>query len=118
MRRRDFIAGLGIAAAWPSTGRAQLTITKPYQIGVLTRKTDASVSSQIDAFRQRLHELGWVEGRNVGIVYRDADGVIDRLRVLADELVTLNVDLIVTVDTPPTQAASDGRNSHRYRRLS
>jgi putative tryptophan/tyrosine transport system substrate-binding protein len=103
MRRREFIAGVGIATVWPSAARAQQP--KTYRIGFLTRKTDASVSAQIDAFRQRLHDLGWVEGRTVSIVYRDADGQPDRLRALADELVALNADAIVTVDTPPTQAA-------------
>jgi putative ABC transport system substrate-binding protein len=73
--------------------------------GFLTRKTDASVSAQIDAFRQRLHDLGWVEGKSISIIYRDADGQLDRLRTLADELVALDVDVIVTVDTPPSQAA-------------
>jgi putative tryptophan/tyrosine transport system substrate-binding protein len=105
MRRREFIAGLGIATVWPSAGPAQQTTPKTFRIGFLTRKTDASVSAQIDAFRQRLHDLGWVEGKSISIVYRDADGQLDRLRPLADELVALNVDLIVTVDTPPTQAA-------------
>src|SRR5262249_17475157 len=73
--------------------------------GLLTRKTDASVSTQIDAFREGLRDLGWVEGRSISIEHRDAEGQFDRLRVLAAELVDLNVDVIVTVDTPPTQAA-------------
>src|SRR5207249_2870482 len=81
------------------------TTPKTYRIGFLTRKTDASVTAQIDAFRQRLHDLGWAEGKSISIVYRDADGQLERLRALADELVALNVDVIVTVDTPPTQAA-------------
>ena len=49
--------------------------------------------------------MGWVEGRNISIEHRDAEGQFDRLRVLAAELVGLNMDVIVTVDTPPTQAA-------------
>src|SRR5215469_15224012 len=111
MRRREFIAGLGIATVWPTAGRAQQTVAKTYQIGFLTRNTDASVSSQMDAFRQRLHDLAWVEGKSVSIVHRDADGQIDRLRALADELVALNVDVIVTVDTPPTQAAKQATST-------
>lgn len=111
MRRREFIAGLGIATVWPSAGPAQQTTPKTFRIGFLTRKTDASVSAQIDAFRQRLHDLGWVEGKSISIVYRDADGQLDRLRPLADELVALNVDLIVTVDTPPTQAAKQATST-------
>jgi hypothetical protein len=64
MKRRDFIAGLlgGAAAAWPLMGRAQHSDRKTPRIGLLTRKTDASVSAQIDAFRQGLRDLGWVEG--------------------------------------------------------
>jgi putative ABC transport system substrate-binding protein len=75
------------------------------QIGLLTRKTDATVTTQINAFREGLQELGWTEGKNVTIQHRDAGGRVDRLGPLAAELVALNVDVIVTVDTPPTQAA-------------
>jgi putative ABC transport system substrate-binding protein len=71
----------------------------------LTRYSDASVSAQIDAFRQGLQDLGWLEGKSINIEYRNADGQVDRLPALAAELVALNVDVIVTVDTPPTQAA-------------
>ena len=75
------------------------------RVGFLTRKIDASVSSQIGAFRQGLRDLGWVEGKSISIEYRDAGGQLERLHALAAELVELNVDVIVTVDTPPTQAA-------------
>jgi len=111
MRRREFIAGLFIATALPLAVRAQQTISKMRRIGFLTRKTDASVSAQIDAFRQRLRDLGWVEGKSISIEYRDADGQLDRLRALANELVALNVDVIVTVDTPPTQAAKQATST-------
>jgi len=105
MCRRAFMALLGGAAAWPLAARAQRQSAKIFRIGLLTRKTDASVSSQIDAFRESLRDLGWVEGRSISIEHRDAEGQFDRLHVLAAELVGLNVDVIVTVDTPPTQAA-------------
>jgi putative ABC transport system substrate-binding protein len=107
MKRRDFIAGClgGAAAAWPLAGQAQHSTSKAPRIGFLTRKTDASVSAQIDAFRQGLSDLGWIEGKSISIEYRDAGGQLDRLLPLAAELVALNVDVIVTVDTPPTQAA-------------
>src|SRR5215472_8085107 len=111
MRRREFIAGLFIAAALPLAVRAQQTISKMRRIGLLTRKTDASVSAQIDAFRQGLRDLGWVEGKSISIEYRDAGGQLDRLRPLAAELVALNVDAIVTVDTPPTQAAKQATSA-------
>jgi putative ABC transport system substrate-binding protein len=110
MRRREFIAGLGFATVWLPTARAQQATSK-YRIGFLTRKTDASVSAQIDAFRERLHDLGWIEGKSVSIIYRDADGQLGRLRALADELIALNVDVIVTVDTPPTQAAKEATST-------
>ena len=105
MRRREFIYVLGGVAAWPLASYAQQRTGNIARIGFLTRKTDASVASQIDAFQQGLHDLGWVEGKNIGIEYRDVGGQVDRLGPLAAELVALNVDVIVTVDTPPTQAA-------------
>ena len=111
MRRREFISILGGVATWPLAAYAQQRSGNVTRIGFLTRKTDASVSSQIDAFRQGLHDLGWVEGKNIGIEYRDAGGQVDRLRPLAAELVALNVDVIVTVDTPPTQAAQQATST-------
>jgi putative ABC transport system substrate-binding protein len=106
IRRREFIVTLGgVATGWPLAARAQRQSIKIFRIGLLTRKTDASVSSQIDAFRESLRDLGWVEGRSISIEHRDAEGQFDRLHMLATELVGLNVDVIVTVDTPPTQAA-------------
>lgn len=113
MKRRDFITGLlgGAAAAWPLAGQAQHSDSKAPRIGFLTRKTDASVSAQIDAFRQGLRDLGWIEGKSISIEYRDAGGQLDRLFPLAAELVALNVDVIVTVDTPPTQAAKQATDT-------
>jgi len=106
MRRRDFIEGIvGAVTAWPLAGRAQQRSGKIHRIGLLTRKTDASVANQINALRHGLRDLGWVEGTSISIEYRDADGQLDHLRALAAELVALNVDVIVTVDTPPTLAA-------------
>ena len=104
MTRREFITLLGGVAAWPLAARAQQA-GRTRRIGLLTRKTDASVAAQIDAFRDGLRDLGWVEGKSVSIEFRDAGGQLERLRPLAAELVALNVDVIVTVDTPPTQAA-------------
>jgi putative ABC transport system substrate-binding protein len=111
MRRRAFITLLGGAAAWPMVARAQRQSGKTPRIGFLTRKTDASVSTQIDAFRRGLGDLGWVEGKSISIEYRDAEGQADRLRALAAELVGLGVDVIVTVDTPPTQAAQQATST-------
>ncbi len=113
MRRREFILAVGGAAAWPlafSDARGQ-ELRKAHRIGLLTRKIDPSVSTQIDAFRQGLRDLGWVEGKSISIEYRDAEGQAERLRGLAAELVGLNVDVIVTVDTPPTQAAKQATST-------
>jgi len=112
MRRRDFIEGIvGAVTAWPLAGRAQQRSGKIHRIGLLTRKTDASVANQINALRHGLRDLGWVEGTSISIEYRDADGQLDHLRVLAAELVALNVDVIVTVDTPPTLAAKQATST-------
>ena len=112
MRRRDFIEGIvGAVTAWPLAGRAQQRSGKIHRIGLLTRKTDASVANQINALRHGLRDLGWVEGTSISIEYRDADGQLDHLRALAAELVALNMDVIVTVDTPPTQAAKQATST-------
>ena len=112
MQRREVITLLGSAAvAWPLGVRAQQPSPKARRIGFLTRYSDASVSAQIDAFRQGLQDLGWLEGKSINIEYRNADGQVDRLPALAAELAALNVDVIVTVDTPPTQAAKQATST-------
>ena len=67
MRRREFIGLLGGAAALPFAAYGQQRPGPVAQIGFLTRKTDASVASQINAFRQGLQDLGWTEGKNITI---------------------------------------------------
>jgi putative ABC transport system substrate-binding protein len=111
MRRRDFLGLAGGAVVARPIGALAQPSGKVARIGFLTRKTDASVSTQIEAFRQGLRDLGWVEGKSITIEYRDAEGQADRLRALAAELVALNVDVIVTVDTPPTQAAKQATST-------
>ena len=112
MRRREFISLLGGAAvSWRGAAWGQQQSSKIARIGILTRKTDASVSAQIAAFRQGLVDLGWVEGRNISIEHRDAEGQAERLLPLAVELVGLKVNVIVTVDTPPTQAAKQATST-------
>jgi putative tryptophan/tyrosine transport system substrate-binding protein len=104
MKRRKFITLLGGTAAWPLTVRAQQTI-KRATIGLLGSGTATAQSKWTAALVQRLRELGWIEGENVAIEYRWAEGRTDRLPALADELVRLKVDVIVTHNTPPTLAA-------------
>lgn len=96
MRRRDFIArGGGAAAAWPLAAHAQLA--KLPTIGVLGVSTRANWTAWIAAFVERLGELGLSEGRTVAIEYRWADGRNERFGEIAAEFVRLKVDVIVTV---------------------
>jgi putative ABC transport system substrate-binding protein len=105
MRRRDFIAGVaGLGAAWPLAVRAQQP-AKLLTIGFLGSSTAAAQSQWTAAFVQRLHELGWTEGRNIAIEYRWAEGRSERFAEIAAELVRLKVDVIVTHNTPPVLAA-------------
>jgi putative ABC transport system substrate-binding protein len=97
VRRRDFITLLGGAAAWPAAARAQQASKLP-TIGFLGASTPFGAWSQwTAAFVQRLRELGWVEGRNVAIEYRWAEGRRERFAEIAAEFVRLKVDVIVTV---------------------
>jgi putative ABC transport system substrate-binding protein len=104
-KRRDFLGLLGGgAAAWPLAARAQQPAKLP-TIGFLGPNTSSLDSRRVGAFVQRLRELGWVEGRNVAIEYRWAEGRTERLAEFAAEFVRLKVDVIVTSGTPPVVAA-------------
>ena len=83
-----FVFGAAVAEAQQAT--------KIPRIGFLSSLSPATVSARMDAFRQGLRELGYVEGKNMVIEYRWAEGTIDRLPDLAAELVRLKVDVIVT----------------------
>ena len=80
-------------------------------IGFLTASSPSSISARIEAFRQGLRELGYVEGKNIAIEYRYAEGKQDRLSEFVAELVRLKVDVIVTGGPPPTRAAKEATNS-------
>jgi putative tryptophan/tyrosine transport system substrate-binding protein len=102
MRRREFISLLGGAAAgWPLAARAQQA--KMPHIGVLL----ASGPEPMGPFREALRDLGYVEGKNVQIEIRSAQGQATRLPELAAELVRSNVDVIVAVQTPAAHAAKN-----------
>jgi ABC-type uncharacterized transport system substrate-binding protein len=104
MRRREFITLLGGAAlAWPLSARAQQS-GKLLTIGFMGA-TPSMESQRVAAFVQRLRELGWVDGRNLAIEYRWAEGRPERVSEIAAEFVRNKVDVIVTVATPPTLAA-------------
>ena len=90
--------------AGPLTGHAQQPRKVP-RIGFLGATTEAGHRSRVEAFRQGLRALGYVEGENLVIEFRWAEGQYDRLPALAAELVGLKVDLLVTYGTPGTQAA-------------
>jgi putative tryptophan/tyrosine transport system substrate-binding protein len=94
MRRRDFIALLGGAAAWPLAARAQQPRKLP-TVGVLGSNA-AIWRPWMDAFVQRLRELGWIEGRTILIEYRWADARPERVAEIAAEFVDLKVDVILT----------------------
>jgi putative ABC transport system substrate-binding protein len=94
---------LALLAA-PLTGHAQQPRKVP-RIGFLGATTEAGHRSRVEAFRQGLRALGYVEGENLVIEFRWAEGQYDRLPALAAELVGLKVDLLVTYGTPGTQAA-------------
>jgi putative ABC transport system substrate-binding protein len=105
VKRREFITLLGGAvAAWPVAARAQEPRKLP-TLGVLGPTTPSLDSRRVGAFVQRLGELGWIEGRNVAIEYRWAEGLTERLAEFATEFVRLQVDVIVTSATPPSIAA-------------
>src|SRR5262245_31954118 len=102
--RRRFIALIGgVAAAWPLGARAQQA-GKPATIGFLGANPSIE-GSRVAALVQRLRELGWIEGRNLAIEYRWAEGRNEHYAENAAELVRLKVDVIVTSATPPTVAA-------------
>jgi putative ABC transport system substrate-binding protein len=107
MRRRKFLSLLGGAAVgWPLVARAQ-QMGKLYRIGILETIPMAQNAANLDALRKGLRDLGYVEGQNLAIEYRSADGRAERFPDLASELVGLKVDLIVTRGTPAAKAAKN-----------
>jgi putative ABC transport system substrate-binding protein len=103
MRRREFIAGLGSAVAWPVVGRAQQG-DRVRRIGVLMAydENDPLAKAFVSAFIQALADLGWTDGRNVQIDIRWHGDDNNRIRALAQELIGLQPDIILTYATPAT----------------
>ena len=103
MKRREFIAGLGGAVAWPLAAPAQQEAMSV--IGFLNGTTPDEYESRLRAFRQGLSEAGYVEGRNVTVEYRFAEHQNDRLPTLASDLVRRRVAVIAVSSTEGVQAA-------------
>jgi putative ABC transport system substrate-binding protein len=106
MQRREFIAGLGAAAAWPIAARAQQP-DRMRRIGVLMGgygENDPQGKAFLSGFTQGLSELGWTDGRNLRTDFRWAPGNVDRMRMFAKELVDLQPDVILANTTPVTAA--------------
>jgi putative ABC transport system substrate-binding protein len=101
VKRREFIGLVGGAAAWPLTASAQQAREKIVTIGILAIEP----WPPIETFRRALHDLGYIEGKNVRFEYRYAKGDNERLAELANDLVGLNVDVILTWGTDAVLAA-------------
>jgi putative tryptophan/tyrosine transport system substrate-binding protein len=104
LKRRQFITLLGGAVAWPLAARAQ-QMGKVPRIGYLGSSSPSLEPHFVEAFRQKLRELGHIEGENIAIEYRWAEGQDGRLPELAAELVRLQPNVIVTTGTPGALAA-------------
>ena len=100
MQRRDFIRALGGVAAWPLVASAQQRLPV---IGFINSASPGGFGFLVDAFRQGLQETGYVEGQNVAVEYRWAEGQYDRVPVIALELVSRQVAVIVA-NSPGVQA--------------
>jgi ABC-type uncharacterized transport system substrate-binding protein len=107
MKRRVFLSLLGAVVVLPLIAHAQQP--KVPRIGYLSLRSRPSTEDE--AFKQELHDLGWIEGQNIVIEYRWGTGQVDHLPALAAELVRLPVDLIVALATPVVQAAKAATQS-------
>ena len=95
LKRREVITLLGGAAAWPLAAQAQQPAQRPI-IGYLGVATLSAESQRVAAFMQRLHQLGWIEGNNIAVEFRWAEGRTERAAEIAAEFVRLKVDIVVT----------------------
>jgi putative ABC transport system substrate-binding protein len=105
MRRREFIAGVGSAAAWPMVARAQ---TRNPTVGELSIGISGHVQ---DAFEQGLADFGYMVGQNISLIHKNAAGNSDRLNQLAAELVAAKVDVLFGSSSQPTRALTRSTSS-------
>src|SRR5262245_45675055 len=114
MRRREFLAGLGSAAAWPLTARAQ---QPPLPVdGLLSSQSaDHDYKNATVPFLQGLKEAGYVEGQNVAMEYRGADNQSDRLPALAADLVRRRVAVISNQQHPCSFGGEGSEYDHTHR---
>jgi putative ABC transport system substrate-binding protein len=109
MRRREFCTLLAGAAAWPVAARAQEPVLP--QIGILNSISFGPIADRLDAFLERLEEGGFVDGRNLEISYRSAEGHAEWLSPLADDLVRRNSQVIVCLTSATTVRAAEQATS-------
>src|SRR5437660_11066475 len=110
VRRRELLIVCGgVAVAWPIAVRAQPKAMPV--IGVLSPASYDPFSTFVTAFRQGLSEAGYVEGQNLAIEYRFAEGHYDRLPALAADLVGRKVDVLVTIGGPSTMPAKSATST-------
>jgi putative ABC transport system substrate-binding protein len=112
MTRRQFITLLGgTAAAWPLAAKAQQR--RIPRIGYLDplSRSNRMAAGWMEAFQSGLHDLGYVEGKNIIIEYRWSEGKYDQLAALTAELIHLGIDVLVTYGTPATRAAKQATTS-------
>lgn len=109
MRRRSLITALGTAVAWPFPVTAQRD--RLYRIGILETIPAERNTANLAALRQGLRQHGYIEGQNLQIEYRSADGRAEVFSELAGELLRLGVELIVTRGTPAARAAKEATST-------
>ncbi len=107
LKRREFITLLGGAAAWPLSARAQQR-DRVKRLGVLwgLAENDNVNEPYLSAFKQRLQDLGWIDGRNVWVEYRFTGGVTEHIRIAARELVAAAPDVIFATTNPAVAVCS------------